>query len=154
MIRCLGLVLLAALGSSCSTSFEREWRQALRQGPQAGAAGAWAGTWQSAANGHHGNLRCVVAPPRDAGGEQSFYYHATWAGSLSGSYRALHRVSPASDGLAFRGRHRLPALAGGVYDYEGKIKGDEFAADYRCAKDHGVFRMQRVKASTPAAVSP
>jgi hypothetical protein len=145
MMRLLLLLPVVCCFASCSAVFEREWRQALAAGPQAGVEGAWEGTWRSDVNGHHGKLRCVVAP--GAGdGAHSFHYHATWADTLSGSYRAAHRVKRTARGTyAFEGSHRLPGWAGGRYHYRGTVRGDDFEAGYRCAKDHGVYRMRRVR---------
>lgn len=143
MLRCFACVVVAIFSVSCSATFEREWREALRQGPREGVDGAWEGTWQSQVNGHHGRLRCVVAAGTTEG-ERSFHYHATWAGTLSGSYRALHRVTRSRRGFVFAGSHRLPAWAGGLYRYDGTISGDDFLATYRCEQDHGFYRMKRV----------
>lgn len=143
MIRLFACVVVAALSVSCSASFEREWREALRKGSRQGAEGAWEGTWQSQVNGHHGRLRCVVAEGA-TDGERVFHYHATWADTLSGSYRAVHRVARSRGGFVFAGSHRLPAWAGGLYQYEGKIQGDDFLATYHCRLDHGCYRMKRV----------
>lgn len=142
---CLGL-LVALLLSSCAADFRREWKAALRSGPQTGVAGAWEGTWTSVATGHHGRLRCVVGPVKNAEGDRSFHYHATWGGILSGAYRADHRVTAAPGGTSlFKGQHLMPAWAGGLYTYEGSVRGDAFKAAYKCEADHGTYSMQRVK---------
>lgn len=147
MTRLLFLIALGALLSSCSLSFKREWKAALKTGPQPGVDGAWEGTWNSSANGHHGRLRSVVGPVKNKEGDHSFHYHASWAGFLSGAYRVDHRVTPSQDKkhLQFAGRHRMPAWAGGLYTYQGTVKGDEFEATYKCALDEGSFHMKRVK---------
>lgn len=143
----LSLALFAALLlSSCATGFRREWKAALQAGPQPGVVGAWEGTWNSVATGHHGRLRCVVSPAKNAQGDHSFHYHATWGAILSGAYRAEHRVTSAPGGTSlFNGQHRMPAWAGGLYTYEGTVKGDAFKAAYKCEADHGTYSMQRVK---------
>lgn len=137
----------ALLLSSCSTAFHREWKQAVKAGPRPGLTGAWQGTWRSETCGHYGTLRCVVGPEKPATGLHDFHYHATWAGILSGAYRAEHTASPADPqgARSFFGSHRLPGWAGGLYTYRGSVQGDAFKATYRCAKDHGVFEMTRVK---------
>jgi hypothetical protein len=142
-LRLLLSAALLALLSSCSTSFEREWKQALKNGAQTGVEGAWAGTWRSETTGHHGKLRCVVRP--QAGDVHDFHYHATWMGILSGAYRAPHQVTPLSRGYTFKGQHKMPDWAGGLYSYEGTIKGDDFHAAYRCAKDQGAYSLRRVR---------
>lgn len=145
MPRLLLTFCLAALLSSCSIGFNREWKAALKKGPQPGVEGAWEGTWQSDVNGHHGQLRSVVDPAKNAEGDHTFHYHATWAGFLTGTFHADHRVKPEKDHLQFQGQHTMPDWAGGLYTYKGTIKGDEFSASYDCALDNGTFQMTRVK---------
>lgn len=145
MTRFLALLFTACLLASCSTAFKQKWRTALKAGPKPGVEGAWQGTWVSAANGHHGNLRCVVGPVKHAQGDHEFHYHATWKGLIGGAYRADHRVQAAKKSWTFTGEHDMPKWAGGRYTYGGTIKGDSFSACYHCAKDKGTFQMQRVK---------
>ena len=144
MKNALFILLLTALLTSCSAGFRREWNTALKTGPQPGVAGAWEGTWKSHVNGHHGRLRAVVSAPKNDTGDHDFHYHATWARILSGGFRAEHRVTPLRGGSSFKGSHQMPDWAGGLYTYEGTVKGDSFEACYECAKDKGVFSMRRV----------
>lgn len=144
------LLLLAALLScgflsSCSVAFNREWKAAVKADPKAGVEGAWAGTWKSEANGHHGKLRCIVGPAKNSRGDRDFHYHATWMGILSGAYRSTHQVTPTPSGATFQGQHQMPAWAGGLYTYKGTIKGGDFHATYECAKDHGAYALKRVQ---------
>lgn len=146
MTRSLFLLLLLTITlSSCSTAFRREWKAATKQGPTTSVEGAWAGTWKSDVNGHHGRLRCVVGPAKDSRGTHDFHYHATWAGIFSGAYRAQHQVTAQKTGSAFTGTHDMPEWAGGRYTYGGTIEKDRFSACYQSAKDKGTFEMQRVK---------
>lgn len=145
MIRLYFFICLTALLSSCSHSFNREWKSALKAGPKTGAEGAWEGTWKSDVNGHNGRLRSVVGPVKNAEGDHSFHYHATWAKILSGAYRVDHRVTGAKGSWVFKGQHKLPGWAGGLYTYDGTVKGDDFEARYECDLDKGTFRMKRVK---------
>ncbi len=131
--------------SSCSLSFGPKWQQALQKGPQTGVEGAWRGTWKSEASGHHGALRCIVGPVKNTQGEHDFTYHAVWMGVLSGSYVAPHQVKPTKDHSRFSGQHKMPDWAGGLYTYDGTVKGDTFHATYRSAKDHGSYELKRVR---------
>jgi hypothetical protein len=139
----LSLTVLALC--SCSSSFRREWKAALQHPQTSGIVGAWEGEWKSTHNGHHGRLRCVVSPAKNKQGDHHFHYHATWAGILSGAYRAEHRVLPQNKGASFTGQHDMPSWAGGRYTYGGRIVGDEFNACYHCAMDAGTFQMRRVR---------
>jgi len=144
----LSLFVLSVL-SSCGSEFRSAWKKApVTQG----AEGKWEGTWLSAVNGHHGNLRCVVdnahhtqlSPDRHV--DHEFFYHATWKGFLSGSYKAEHQVRRQKDGsYVFKGEHKMPDWAGGLYHYHGTIKGDDFNACYKSSADKGTFTMKRVR---------
>ncbi len=150
-------------------AFRSEWKKAP---VTSGVEGKWKGTWLSDANGHHGDLSCVVtkayaepficgtclsptartALQRESKRESllphpfSFFYRATWKTILSGSYKSTHTVQLQKDGTyVFKGEHKMPGWAGGLYHYEGTIKGDEFKANYRCAMDNGTYTMKRVR---------
>jgi hypothetical protein len=150
----LPLLVLTVL-SSCSSEFRSAWKKAA---VTEGVDGKWVGTWLSAANGHHGKLRCFVscdpdAQPYTCGAGvplnsilRTFFYHATWKSILSGSYKAVHNVQKQKDGsYSFKGDHQMPDWAGGKYHYEGTIKGDDFNACYESAMDRGTYTMKRVR---------
>jgi hypothetical protein len=145
MTRFFLFLLACGFLGSCSMAFKREWRERVAQGPKLGIEGAWQGTWVSTANGHHGKLRCLIGPAKNAEGDREFHYHATWASLVGGSYRATHRVALSKAGAAFKGEHLMPRWAGGRYVYGGTIQGDDFKACYECSKDQGTFEMQRVR---------
>jgi len=145
MIRLSFALFLFCCLSSCSTAFKRDWKVASNLSPKSGVEGAWRGTWLSSANGHHGNLRCIVGPKKNDLGDREFHYHATWAGLVGGSYRTTHRIIESKGASTFSGEHRLPRWAGGRYVYGGTIQEDAFNASYHCSKDQGTFQMQRVR---------
>jgi hypothetical protein len=145
--------LVLSLLTSCGSEFRSAWKKA---GTTQGVEGRWEGTWLSAANGHHGTLRCVVGEPDcyqcisgpvpKGAKPMQFFYRATWKSILSGSYKAVHQVQPKKDGsYVLKGDHQMPDWAGGKYHYEGTIKGDEFQACYECEIDRGTFTMKRVR---------
>ncbi len=151
----LGLLFLTCL-PSCGSAFRSAWNKPtvcailppnsanMPKGTR--VPGNWEGTWLSEASGHQGNLRCVVSTARNPQGDHEFFYHATWMRILSGSYKAIHNVQRQKDGTyTFKGQHKMPNWAGGLYHYEGTIKGDEFKANYRCPIDNGTYTMKRVR---------
>jgi hypothetical protein len=89
-------------------------------------------------------LRCIVGPAQ-ANHEHDFFYYATWKHLLSGSYHTTQKVTRTAKGYAFAGQHTMPAWAGGLYTYQGTIRGDEFHAEYKCASDHGSYVLKRVR---------
>ena len=138
----IGLILMPVL-PSCGFAFRSAWKKAP---VTSGVEGKWEGTWLSDASGHHGALRCVVDCSKGKPGDHEFFYHATWKSILSGSYKSIHTVKKQKDGsFVFKGEHKMPDWAGGLYHYEGTIKGDEFKADYRCSMDNGTYTMKRVR---------
>ncbi len=145
----LVLCLLTGL-SSCGTEFRKAQPRpanspniCLPLHPPA-VAGRWDGAWHSEATGHQGRLRCVVTGPVNQAGDHEFFYHATWMGFLSGGYKATHQVRKEGATYVFKGQHKMPDWAGGLYHYEGKIQGNEFKADYKSSADHGTYTMKRV----------
>lgn len=137
----LGLLFLTTL-PSCGFAFRSAWKKAPAT---TGAEGKWSGTWHSDATGHQGTLRCVVSGPVDQKGGHEFFYQATWKKILSGSYKSVHTVRKQKDGTyTFKGEHKMPDWAGGLYHYEGTIKGDNFSACYQSSMDHGTYTMKRV----------
>jgi hypothetical protein len=153
----LPLLVLIML-PSCGSDFRKAWKRDICPAPPPanGVVGKWEGTWLSAANGHHGKLRCVVGEPKEYmmvsyvpsknSDAYCFHYHATWMKILSGSYKAFHHVVRNKDGShTFKGDHQMPDWAGGKYHYEGTIKGDDFNACYESAMDRGTYTMKRVR---------
>ncbi|OYW73266.1 MAG: hypothetical protein B7Z37_22195 [Verrucomicrobia bacterium 12-59-8] len=141
----LGLILTSIL-PSCGFAFRSAWKKAP---VTSGVEGKWVGSWLSEASGHHGELRCVVAAPDPKTTKTTsheFFYHATWKKILSGSYKAVHTVKNQKDGTyVFKGEHKMPDWAGGLYHYQGTIKGDNFSACYESAMDKGTYTMKRVR---------
>lgn len=140
-----GLILMSVL-PSCGFAFRSAWKKAP---VTSGVEGKWEGTWLSDATGHTGTLRCVIFAPNPKTTKTTsheFFYHATWKKILSGSYKAIHFVQKQKDGsYTFKGEHKMPNWAGGLYHYEGTIKGDEFKACYQCSMDKGTYTMKRVR---------
>lgn len=138
------ILVFGVLGSSCGTfRYNRAWSNYEAPSTQASVfEGRWRGTWLSEDNGHKGGLRCIVTP------EESGYrawFRATY-GIFSFQYKALYTlIEQSANHVRFEGEEDLGALFGGLYQYEGEIRGDEFHARYQAANgDHGVFEMVRV----------
>ncbi len=147
---CLTLVL--TLLPSCGLSFRSAWKTPASN---AGVRGKWEGTWLSTASGHTGKLRAVISEPGPllAASKQQpkavshqFFYHCTWRGILSAAFKTTQQVEKQKNGTyTFKGDHQMPNWVGGVYHYEGTIKGDNFNACYESGLDRGTFTMKRVR---------
>lgn len=147
---CLTLVLM--LLPSCGLSFRSAWKMPASN---AGVNGKWEGTWLSTASGHTGKLRAVISEPgplMSASKQQpkavphQFFYHCTWRGILSAAFKTTQHVVRQKNGsYTFKGDHQMPNWVGGVYHYEGTIKGDNFNACYESGLDRGTFTMKRVR---------
>jgi hypothetical protein len=132
--------------------FRKAWKRDICPAPPPanGVAGKWEGTWLSAANGHHGKLRCVVS---DAEGVPMVSYAPGELGRLSSSTTATWKSAssvaatrPTQQVVQEKGRllhlQRRPPdadWAGGKYHYEGTVKGDDFNACYESAMDRGTL---------------
>jgi hypothetical protein len=137
----LEVLLLAGLLTGCS-SFGREWRVASgKPSPTDTIEGRWEGAWHSEARRHGGRLRCLIA--RSTEGAYHARFHARYAKIFHFGYRVSLHVQSGDDACLFKGETRLPKWAGGTYRYEGHATPTNFFATYRCAGDHGTFRMER-----------
>jgi hypothetical protein len=134
----LGLVLL----TGCC-GFGREWKRAgLTPRPADGIAGRWEGSWISEKNGHHGRLRCLMAPSTN--GFYNARFHAKYWNILSFGYTVPLQVQSSNDVYRFQGEANLGKLAGGVYHYTGAVVGTNWQSTYSSRYDYGRFQMGRV----------
>jgi hypothetical protein len=138
----LAIALLALITSGCS-SFNREWRQAQKAPVRLDSLeGRWEGRWLSDANGHNGNLRCLIT--RTNGTEYAARFRATYLWVLRFSYTVSLQVEAHDGGWRFRGEEDLGKAAGGLYRYAGTATATNFHSTYDSKYDHGVFEMNRV----------
>ena len=138
-------VLPVLLLAGCCSTFERDFDAA--KAPSDGTAplvGSWEGTWHSDPSGHAGGLRCIIS--RTDSGYRS-RYDATFTFlifPLGFEYEVPLSAVKDGDAWRFRGSALIDyCIAGGTYEYEGYVAGDEFVASYRSSFDSGVFRMKR-----------
>jgi hypothetical protein len=136
---CCGLFLVGG----CRT-FNRDWANAEKT-PVAsrGILGRWEGTWSSEVNGHNGKLRCLVTL-KDSGSYKA-RFHAIYRKVIGFGYTVPLGITETNGVLEFRGKANLGWWAGGVYQYEGHVQGDDFFSTYLCKYDHGIFQMTRHK---------
>lgn len=137
----IGLLTLAFTGCS---SFNREWkRSALAPAPTNDIAGQWSGRWLSHANGHNGELRCIMTPHGET--QYSARFHAKYRKliTLSATYTVPLTVVQTNGRFSFQGSADLGWLSGGVYTYYGSATATNFESSYSSKADHGVFEMTR-----------
>ena len=133
----LGLCLVGCSG------FNRAWKQAAQQPSSTDSlAGRWSGRWLSAANGHTGELRCLIS--RQTNDTYSARFHATYAKLLKFGYTVPLSVTESNHAWQFQGSANLGIMAGGVYRYEGTATPTHFHSTYTSKYDHGTFEMERV----------
>jgi len=162
----IALPVLAALLLAGCAGFERDWKRVeagTGSRAQAAPAGAWTGTWTSAGTGHQGRLRCLVsdserapAIPADGapGTQATFTYHATW-GIFSGTFPTQQPiVRQPGGGVRSTGAWTLPKWAGGRYDYDIAIAGEDFRGTWKGGGDTGTFEMRRPAGAAPVPSSP
>ena len=94
-------VLIFIVGAGCS-SFQRDWKRATKAPAARGSLeGAWAGTWQSDANGHQGILRCLIT--RQTNGLYAARFHAKYRKLLTYGYTVPLTVHRQADLFVFEG---------------------------------------------------
>ena len=132
-------VLIFGLSSGCST-FNHHWQAAAQASdPRSEMLGRWEGSWLSEANGHHGDLRCLITPLPE--GRYRAWFRATYSRYLHFAYKIT--LNPTGARYKFEGTENLGWLAGGLYKYEGEMTPTNFFSTYRCKYDHGTFQMAR-----------
>jgi hypothetical protein len=133
--------MLTLLVAGCS-SFNREWRQAYQApAPLDSLEGRWEGRWSSDANGHNGNLRCLITRKKD--GDYAAWFRATYMRVLHFSY-TVSLQAESRDGIwQFRGEEDLGKLSGGIYRYVGSATEANFHSTYQSEYDHGIFELKR-----------
>lgn len=133
--------MLALLLCGCS-SFNHAWKQAgSTPAPRDSVEGRWEGDWLSAANGHTGNLRCLIT--KQADGPYEARFRATYLKVLRFSYTVPLEITRSNEAWHFHGEADLGKAAGGVYRCEGNATPTNFHSTYRSKYDHGDFEMTR-----------
>jgi hypothetical protein len=137
------LPLLALVG--CCSTFDRDFSEFRMAAGSSPVAGAWEGSWHSDPSGHQGGLRCILSQT-DSGYRARYDASFTYILPLGFEFEMPLIVRKDGDAWRFRGSAFIDyCIAGGWYDYEGLVTGDEFVASYRSSFDSGVFRMKRVR---------
>jgi hypothetical protein len=135
--------VLAALFNN-RADFQRRWNEmAARSTTNSGWEGRWQGEWFSEANGHRGGLKCLLTIKES--GECQATFHAVYARFLRVCYSVPLHGRQIGGKLKLEGQADLGQLAGGIYHYEGEADETTFNCTYRCAYDHGVFQMKRLR---------
>jgi hypothetical protein len=134
--------LFAPLTANCS-EFRQGWEKASQR-TAGDAGGCWQGEWISAATGHHGPLRCVVDPLTAQQWRMAF--RAEYGKVFRACYSTEFTVREESGRWTFSGGSNLGVLAGGAYDYQGWATLEELICSYKSSKDHGEFRLRKIRA--------
>jgi len=138
--------LFLTLVANCSLNFGTALSpDPLPSGPRDLLEGRWSGTWSSTSRNDGGRLVCTIRKRED--GTYQATFKASFAKVFAFTTRVVLRVTKGQKLWRLRGKEDLGWLRGGVYKYEGYVKGDEFYSTYDSKFDKGVFRMTRVKAA-------
>lgn len=142
----IALTVLLPLLAGC---YESRWSAAGKQPvPDGSIAGRWQGTWKSEASGHNGGLRCIISEVTPSSFKADF--KASYAWIFTFTYTATMQVTGGTTAptsgpayVYFKGEQDLGWLAGGVYQYDGKVGPSMFFCSYKTDSDHGVFQLSR-----------
>ncbi len=159
------LLVAIAFPSCVSRKFERAWEEAAHPGlekpagfrEQTGALPArgnaesqnmlptrWEGTWHSDKHKNGGKLRAVVRQPYNERAE--IFFEAGWHGFTT-AYPVNLSARRQGNGVEISGQHNLRSwVGGGIYNYKGLIKPDQFSAAYDSDYDIGTFNLVPVPA--------
>jgi hypothetical protein len=132
---------LALLSLTACSSFNRQWKAALKQPSPDSLAGPWEGRWTSDATGHNDKLRCIIT--QKSTNEYDALFHATYKRFLHFGYTVPLKVKQEGNTFTFSGEADLGKMAGGVYTYEGAATPTNFFSTYHSKYDHGKFEMKR-----------
>ena len=134
------VLLICAAGTGCS--FNRDWKRAAA-GPARtnDIAGAWIGHWRSDANGHYGQLRCILTPHSPDAYMARF--RARFWKIFAASYAVPLTVTATNGGYTFHGSANLGPLGGGLYTYDGSVTPGSFQSTYSAKRDRGTLLMRR-----------
>ncbi len=137
------VMVCAVMLCGCST-FNHEWRRAARTpAPANDITGRWEGRWISKSSGHNDAMKCLVTKVDERHYDARFYAaYKKWI-TIHFAYTVRLEARPATDGVAFRGKEDLGALAGGVYTYEGFATPTNFSSLYDSRYDRGTFELKR-----------
>lgn len=139
----LALALIAAVAvlGGCQSDYRAQWEEAAAAPRGADSiAGAWAGTWQSAADdGDSGRLWAIITP---ADGESyRIEYLAEYDDSLYRHTATMH--GQATDGaVELTGQEDL-GLGGGLYRYRGYATPVQFFLTYESEDNEGTYLLGR-----------
>lgn len=150
-------IMMCGLVSCAGAKFDREWKDALSRKP-GDLTGAWEGRWHSHANGHAGDLKCIVKPVQGMRDVYSFQYHATWQKFLSGVFTIQCKaVSDGPGRWSVTGSKDLGDLLGGPFSHRAEITPQSIHAHFQSRLDHGEMDLARpgadgisTKSTTPA----
>jgi hypothetical protein len=143
----IGMALLAVtqLLIGCSTVYNQKWRRAPKQTEShTGVVGRWEGSWLSSVNQHTGKLKCIVS--ETASEEYDFHYWARWS-LFSWTYHLKLPIEETDAITTFSGTKNLGKLAGGAFEFDGRVEGNQFEASYDSKFDRGQFSMIRIRNS-------
>jgi len=137
------LVVASLLLFTGCSHFDHDWAATAGIQPNGlqDITGRWQGTWQSAADGHSGGLRCIVTRVNETTYHAAFF--ATYASILHFTYDMNLSAHPQGEVMIFEGQSDLGPLAGGLYHYDGHANSTDFFANYKCSYDNGTFTMKR-----------
>lgn len=100
----------------------------------------WAGTWQSNEPGHNGDLYCSV----DQVSDQQWQAQFTGYCGRYFAYDITMQGYREGDAIVFKDQVDLGESDGGVYEWTGRIEGEQFKGQYESlAGKQGTFTMAR-----------
>jgi hypothetical protein len=137
----LGLCLmLLCVGAGCT--FSRDWTKAGTYPVHTNdVTGRWIGHWRSDGNGHHGQLRCILA--QHSTNTYMAHFRARFWKIFAASYSVPLTLTATNGHYLFEGQTDQGLLGGGVYTYHGTVTPLAMESTYDSKHDRGTFVLRR-----------
>jgi len=137
----LGLwLMLLCVGAGCT--FSRDWTKAGAYPAHTNdVSGRWIGHWRSDANGHYGQLRCILTQ-HSTNAYMARFRARFWKVFATG-YSVPLTLTATNAHYLFEGQADLGVLGGGVYTYNGTVTPLAMESTYKSKHDHGTFVLRR-----------
>jgi hypothetical protein len=134
-------LMLLCVGAGCT--FSRDWTKAGTYPVSTNdVTGRWIGHWRSDANGHHGQLRCILT--QHSTNAYMARFRARFWKIFAAGYSVPLTLTATNGHYTFEGSAKLGALGcWAVYTYEGTVSPVAMESTYESKRDHGTFVLRR-----------
>ena len=134
-------LMLLCVGAGCT--FSRDWTKAGTYPVSTNdVSGRWIGHWRSDANGHHGQLRCILT--QHSNDAYMARFRARFWKVFAAGYSVPLTLTATNGHYTFEGSAKLGALGcWALYTYDGTVTPLAMESTYDSKRDRGTFVLRR-----------